>query len=201
MATIDTSKLSAVNAMLAMIGEAPRNSLTEGLTKEVTMAIATLDQISREVQSHGWHWNTDFDVEITRDADKNYQWQEDWIDFDLDKNQYDLDVARRGDRLYNVRKNTFDFTQSSLKGTAVIYLDWEELPEAARNFIMQRATVMLQDRIQGDEARHAYSEQDREEAWANLMQHELKQGDYNILDGGTAFQHESRRGADGLSYY
>lgn len=201
MATIDTSKLSAVNTMLRWIGEAPVNSLTESVSLEVTLAEATLDEVSKDTQLHGWHWNTDLKKKITANTDSEFAWQDEWIRFDLLKNENDLDVVRRGDRLYNRRESTFVFTQSTLTGTAVIFLDWENMPEAARSFILKEATVQFQDAIQGDEARHAYSDEVRREAYARLLQHELEQGDYNILDGGVAGEVGIyRSGGDGLSY-
>lgn len=201
MANIDTTQLSAVNTMLRWIGEAPVNSLTDGVTLEVSLAVDVLDEVSKDVQLHGWHWNTDLEVEVSRNADGKYAWELDWIRFDLVKNEHDLDLVRRGDFLYNRRKSTFEFTQSTLKGHAVKYLDWENVPEAARSFILKEATVQFQDAIQGDESRHAYSQEVRDQAWANLMQHELDQGDYNILDGGVAAEVGIHRsGGDGLTY-
>jgi len=53
-----TSKLSAVNTLLAIIGEAPVNSLNAPLTGDASLAERTLDEVSREVQGAGWSWNT-----------------------------------------------------------------------------------------------------------------------------------------------
>ncbi len=53
-----TSKLSAVNTLLAIIGEAPINSLNPPLTGDASLAERTLDEVSREVQGAGWSWNT-----------------------------------------------------------------------------------------------------------------------------------------------
>uniref|UniRef100_UPI0040473467 hypothetical protein n=1 Tax=Shewanella sp. TaxID=50422 RepID=UPI0040473467 len=53
-----TSKLDAVNTMLSSIGEAPVSSLSSGLI-EAEIAETILDTIDREVQSMGWHFNTE----------------------------------------------------------------------------------------------------------------------------------------------
>ena len=53
-----TSKLKAVNILLSVIGEAPVNNLTPPLTGDASLAERVLDEISTEVQSSGWSWNT-----------------------------------------------------------------------------------------------------------------------------------------------
>jgi len=63
-----TSKLSAVNTLLAIIGEAPINSLNPPLTGDASLAERTLDEVSREVQGAGWSWNTMLYDSIPLDA-------------------------------------------------------------------------------------------------------------------------------------
>ena len=58
MALSGTTELEAVNTLLHTIGEAPVNSLTGTLPIDATLANNTLSEVSREVQSAGWHWNT-----------------------------------------------------------------------------------------------------------------------------------------------
>ena len=53
-----TTKLDAVNTMLSAIGEAPVNSLSSGLI-EAEIAETILDTVNTEVQSMGWHFNTE----------------------------------------------------------------------------------------------------------------------------------------------
>ena len=66
MATL-TTQLEAVNTMLGHIGEAPVNSIsnTAELPVSAANAVTILDEISREVQSEGWHFNTEIDKELT----------------------------------------------------------------------------------------------------------------------------------------
>jgi hypothetical protein len=58
MALTPTTKLEAVNVCLTNIGEAPVASLT-GLQVDAQVASSIIDEVSREVQSNGWHWNTE----------------------------------------------------------------------------------------------------------------------------------------------
>ena len=64
-----TTELEAVNIMLAAIGEAPINSLTGTVPVDVRLAQSTLNEVNKEVQSEGWSFNTEINVELTRDGD------------------------------------------------------------------------------------------------------------------------------------
>ena len=55
MTTSTTTKLEAVNVMMTSIGETPVNTITSATTTDVSIAISILDNVSREVQSVGWH--------------------------------------------------------------------------------------------------------------------------------------------------
>jgi hypothetical protein len=66
-----TTKLEAVNTMLTSIGESPVNTITASTTTDVSIAIQILDNVSREVQSVGWYFNTDTNYKLV-DRD-NYQ--------------------------------------------------------------------------------------------------------------------------------
>jgi len=54
-----TTELEAVNVMLGTIGEQPVNSLDISTISEVSIASNILFDISREVQTRGYSWNTD----------------------------------------------------------------------------------------------------------------------------------------------
>ena len=55
MPTTKTTQLEAVNRMLTAAGEAVVASLG---TSDSAQAEQILDDVERDVQSHGWHWNT-----------------------------------------------------------------------------------------------------------------------------------------------
>ena len=54
-----TTELEAINIMLAAIGEAPINKLTDTLPVDARLAQSTLTEVSKEVQSEGWSFNTE----------------------------------------------------------------------------------------------------------------------------------------------
>ena len=187
MPDIDTSKLEAVNEMLSLIGEAPVNSLTVNPTADVAMAEATLDRASKDLQMQSWHWNTDRDMELTPDSDGKFAWQSNWVQFDTDRGRYtNVDLVRRGEFLYDLKTRTAVIPLDTIQGNAVIYLEWEELPEAARSYIMVRAARIFLMKSVGDEERAGYAIEDERRAWHVLMDYESDQGDYNLFDVGVA---------------
>ena len=68
MTTTVTTKLEATNVMLTAIGESPVNTITSSTTTDVSIAIQILDNVSREVQSVGWHFNTDTNYLLAKNS-------------------------------------------------------------------------------------------------------------------------------------
>ena len=92
--TTRTTELEAVNTILSTIGEAPLNTLTGSLPVDGTTAKNVLDEICREVQSAGWHFNTHWKVDIPRDVDNKIPIGTDVLRVELnakyDKSSYDI---------------------------------------------------------------------------------------------------------------
>jgi hypothetical protein len=72
-----TTELEAVNAMLATIGESPIADVDTATQADATIAINTLRDVVREVQSMGWKFNTEFGYQVAPEA-ATY----DWVDLD-----------------------------------------------------------------------------------------------------------------------
>ena len=67
--TYQTTQLQAVNSMLSTIGEAPVNSLDSGLVDAET-AETVLNEVSRDVQSFGWNFNTEPDYVFNPNSER-----------------------------------------------------------------------------------------------------------------------------------
>ncbi|MFL1495723.1 hypothetical protein, partial [Pseudomonas antarctica] len=61
-------ELSAVNDMLAAIGESPVSSLEGDPNADVANCRRLLNQVNREVQSKGWAFNIEEDATLTPDS-------------------------------------------------------------------------------------------------------------------------------------
>lgn len=180
-----TSELDAINIMLGTIGESPINSLdaATGVVDAVT-ARAILSEVSVQVQEEGWHFNTEYEFVLTPSLDsKEIYVPANAIEVDAsayDRN--DIDVAIRGNRLYDRKNKTFQF-QQDIKADLTILLEFNELPQAARHYITVRAARVFQQRVIGSDTLGSFSEKDEARALRSMRRYESKTADYNILTG------------------
>ena len=182
--TTRTTELEAVNTILSTIGEAPLNTLTGSLPVDGTTAKNVLDEICREVQSAGWHFNTHWKVDIPRDVDNKIPIGTDVLRVELnakyDKSSYD--IVQRDSFLYNLAENSETFDQNFEDNTIVYLLDFTKLPEQARRYITIRSARVFHDRTLGANTIHKFSSEDEARSLAVLRQAETQTGEYNIFD-------------------
>lgn len=186
MATLGkTSKLQAVNQMLSFIGEAPVNSLEDaGGVGDVSLAERTLDEVTVEILSQGWHFNTNYDVIHTPDANKQIVLSDTVLRIDTKVGVYgNMDVSLRGNKLYNRADNSYEFDESEIKTTEVMSLPWEDLPEAARRYITLRSARLFQDRAVGAEDLREVGMREELSALATLREYDSEASDYSVFDG------------------
>jgi len=179
-----TTELEAVNTILSTIGEAPLSTLTGSLPVDGTTAKNILNEISREVQSAGWHYNSHYKVDLTRDADNKVPVGTDVLRVELN-NKYDkssYDVVQRGSYLYNLAKNSETFDQDFTDNTLVYILDFSKLPEQARRYITIRSARVFHDRTLGANTIHKFSSEDEARSLAVMRQAEAHTGDHTIFD-------------------
>ena len=179
-----TTELEAVNTILSTIGEAPLNSLTGSLPVDGTMAQNILDEINREVQSIGWHWNTHYKVDLSRDTDNKIPVGTDVLRIQLntkyDRSSYD--IVQRDNYLYNLAKNEDTFTQDFEDNDIVYLLDFSKIPEQAKRYITVRSARVFHDRTLGANTLHKFTSEDEARSLAVLRQAETETGEHNIFN-------------------
>ena len=190
-----TSKLSAVNTLLAIIGEAPVNSLNAPLTGDASLAERTLDEVSREVQGAGWSWNTMLYDSIPLDASTG-QSQLPGNTLAVRFNPISYPSQRfvlRGVRLFDRVRNSYDLRgslgisvtggSSDLVAEVIEELDWDSIPETGRRYIMIRAGRMFANRAVTSSSLEAYTGEDEERALQTLKRTEDMAQNYNFISG------------------
>ena len=182
--TTRTTELEAVNTILSTIGEAPLSTLTGSLPVDGTTAKNILNEISREVQSAGWHFNTQYKVDLTRDTNNKVPVGTDVVRVQLndkyDKSSYD--VVQRGNYLFNLAKNSDIFDQDFTENTLIYLLDFDKLPEQARRYITIRSARVFHDRTLGANTLHKFSSEDEARSLSVMKQAEMATGDNTIFD-------------------
>ena len=189
MALTQTSKLEAVNTMLSVIGEAPVNSLdASSKTVDVTMAEDILDEVSREVQTMGWNFNREYDVELGANQDNQIVLPTNTAQVDVEPvNSGTKQYVQRGQKIYNKTDRTFTITDSK-KCTITYLLDWEDLPQPARYYISIRAARRFQERVVGSEKHAKFNHMDEFQALVSLREAETDGGDFTIFDNHDVFR-------------
>ena len=176
-----TTELEAVNTMLSSIGEAPVNTIEDNGVVDAVMARQILNSVSREVQSRGWHFNTEKEYTITPSyPDGEMVLPKTLLRIDTTSIDRDIDVVQRGQRLYDRRKHTFKF-DTALKVDMIILLPFDELPEPARQYITIRSSRIFQERVVGSSELSNFSMKDELRALVALREMEAETADYNIL--------------------
>ncbi len=178
-----TTYLEAVNRILQMMGEAPVNSLAGqyGLAQQ---AEEMLKDVSRKVQSDGWSFNTDYERDMTPDAiTKEVAVGANVSRVVVDPYNYpSLDVVQRGSKLYDRRANSYQFDQA-FKADVTYMLEWEELPEHARQYIAVKAGRHLQESILGSSDLTRINLTVEAEARALFLEEETYVSQNNMLRG------------------
>lgn len=189
-----TTELDAVNEILRVIGESPVSSLDDALPVDADNALRALRAVSREVQSRGWHFNTEARFPLTLDSSGYLQLPGNTLRVDSVGDDQCTDVVQRGTRLYDRREHTYVFSRG-LTADLVLALAFDELPETARSYITIRAARRFQAGALGSIALNSFAQAEEDEARAYLIQAETETADYNILtDNMDTFQIVSREG-------
>ena len=182
MSLTPTSELEAVNTMLNTIGEAPVNTLVNMTSVDALAALSVLHSVNRGVQVEGWFFNTEYDYPLVPDLDNNLPLPTNLMSVDSSEVSNKHDLVQRGSRAYDRKNHTYTFTET-VKCNLILLLAFEEIPEAARNYITLRASRILQDRLLGSDSLHGMNREDEYLALTSLRLIESQNADYNILTG------------------
>lgn len=177
---VPTTRLEAINELLESIGESPVNSASNTGLVEADLAASRLDRISRQVQKRGWHWNTLKDYVIDPDVNGYIQLPSATMKVDTVGKDMHLDLVQRGSRLYDRDNNTFVINKS-VTVEITLLLDFEDLPENARDFITMKAARKFQQRLFGSAELSDFDREDEQNAWFDLLDAESDAADYNMM--------------------
>lgn len=187
-----TSRLDAVNVILTSIGESPVDSLS-GTTADAQSAASVLDELTREVQSEGWHFNTENEVPFTPDGSGNINLPDTILRFEVDRlDRMTVEPVQRGLKLYDRKARSYVFSRP-IKASVVYLLPFEELPEAARRYVTVRAARVFHDRFVGSETQHRFTQEDELRARMTLESADLDTSNVNFFSADPAFQRALRR--------
>lgn len=178
-----TTKLEAVNTMIGVIGESPVNSISgSSLPVSVVTALNVLDEVNREVQSEGWHYNTEYEYPLVRNASNKFSLPANVLKIDTPVDKYlDIDIVQRGTTLYD-RKNHTDVFSEDLDVTITFELNFEELPQQFRSYTTIRAARKFANRFLGSQEIESFTLRDEINAKATAVDSDSDNADRTIFD-------------------
>lgn len=178
-----TTKLEAVNQMLAGIGQAPAVSLDQA-NPELSIAELTLNQVIKEVLGEGWHFNTEINYPLTADTNGHITVPANVLSLSDNKttNKQEFQTVIRDGKLYDKLAHTFQFAPSATIPCDVVWLfDFEDLPQPFQAYITQRATRLFAGRVQGSEAMVQFNAQDELILRNNCLAYDTQTSQANIF--------------------
>ena len=180
-----TTELEAVNVCLANIGESPVSAITGSVTVDAALARDLVRQVTREVQAHGFYWNTEIAYELIPNTAGNLVLPANILSIDTVAEDKGKDLVARGRLLCDRVKHTYTF-DSKVKVNIVVALSFEELPEICRRYIAIRSARIYQERVMGSGTVSSFNIADEDMARAALLAENMEVEDNNMLTGNTA---------------
>ena len=182
------TELSAVNSILGSIGQSPITSLTEsgGIdplnNPEISFIKNLLDEVSKDVQTTGWHFNTQNKVKIEPDANGNFIVPANAILFDISEGQIDRhkDVVRKNGKLYDLIHNPDVFTSGFYFDIITLY-QFVDVPPAIQRYIISRAAVRAATQLVSNPDLVKLLQLEEQQAKANAINYETEQGDNSFM--------------------
>jgi|TARA_R100000458_G_C8204149_1_gene193724 hypothetical protein len=177
------TELEAVNILLAAIGEAAVSSLETATTVEVTQAKNLLSNVNRAAQQKGWHFNTEWDVVLTRDSDNRIPLSESILSV-YQPGQLMTIRGRSGSMYaYDLDNNTFTWTKNLNNAVTITLLDFVDTPNTFRQYVTTRAARIFQEEIIGQVSAETVNRQEEAEAYADLLDDDAERSGLNVAYG------------------
>ena len=193
-----TTKLDAVNTMLGVIGELPVNSLGSGSQRSANVVLAenVLDETNREIQSEGFHFNTEHKYTLRKDGVTNeITLPLNTLRVDTEVGKYtDIDIVQRGTSLYD-RKNHTPTFDKDLEVSIVFLLEFAQMPEQFRNYIAIRAGRKFAGRFLASSEIQGLTIRDEIEAKARALDSDSETADLTIFDNYSVYRVLDRNNA------
>ena len=177
-----STELDAVNQILSSVGQAPVTTL-DLQNPEVSIAVNTLREQSKQVQLERWSFNTEYNYTLQRDSVSNkIPYPSNVLSLDANveyhKDQYNL--VRRNGVLYDRYEHTDIFTED-IKADITWFFDFQDLPPAIQAYITAKAARMCATKMVGDAQLNQLLQEQEATTRAAALEEECQQGDYSMF--------------------
>tara|TARA_Y100000813_G_scaffold189719_1_gene165221 strand:+ start:417 stop:1046 length:630 start_codon:yes stop_codon:yes gene_type:complete len=182
------TELSAVNSILGSIGQAPITTLQASggidplANPEISFVKNLLDEVSKDVQTIGWTFNSEYKVKKSPDAQGNYVVPSNAILYDISNGQIDrsTNVVKRDGKLFDTINQTDVFSGEYYFDIVTLY-PFQDVPPAIQRYIIARASMRAATQLVSNADLVKLLQVEEEQARANAMEFETQQGDHNFM--------------------
>jgi hypothetical protein len=179
-----TVNISQTVAERALTQSSVTSRVENQTNPDVAIALNTLREVSREVQSEGWSFNKELDYPITPDSNNEVNIANNVLQMDLNRTytqNIDRESINRGGKLYDKKKHSNKWTDETLYVDITWYFDWANIPDPIQAFIVARAASVVSSRIIGDGNQYQMLQQKEAFARAMAMEYECNQEDLSFF--------------------
>jgi hypothetical protein len=177
------SELDAVNKILAVAGDSPVQTLGDNYIQS-NLARQVLTRASRKVQSNGWWFNEEEGVILVPAISGFITLGTNVIS--AVANDDAGSVIQRGNRLYDRRDRTYTFTQN-LSVDIILALEWDELPQVAREYISDVACTQYNNDFFGAQEIRSTLQKNEDTSYLILKQEDLESRDVSMFSNTRAY--------------
>ena len=185
-----TTLLEAVNIALAVIGEAPVNTLDAQQVGEAVQAERTLLEFHREGQCQGWSWNRETAAPFQKDSStKEIRLPTKVVKWAPARLEWNGRFQARGGRVYDTQERSYQLPDdiTTLDADIVTLLPWDDCPEVFNRWVTIRAARVFSNRAVGNTTTYQLTAADEERAWQALLRIDTEQSQPNAITGDTAW--------------
>ncbi len=185
---LDT-ELSAVNSILGAIGQSPITQLKNAsgslisTNPEISFIYNILTECNIDIQSEGWHFNSEEHVAFTPDpTTKHISIPTNVLRLDVTNGwrTKTADTIRKDGKLWDKVNHTFEFTDDVSCDVVYLY-EFENIPPVFRRYIIYKASARAATQLIANPQLVQLLAQQEALARAACIEYECNQGNHSML--------------------
>jgi len=191
--------IDAVNMMLASIGQAPVDTITNTGIADVNDAVTHLTNVAREIQLAAWDFNSDKEVKMTPDNNGYIILGTDVVGIESYYPGYHYTIRFDENDGYKkkvydktLNKNTYVF-DANIKVNVTRLVPFDYLPQYAKNYVAIQAALLFQQNVVSSVIVFKFTANHLQKVEAAFNAAELRQASLNMLAPGTRENNILRR--------
>lgn len=184
------TELSAVNSVLASIGQSPITTLNFE-NPEISFVYKLIQEANVDIQNEGWVFNTERNYPLTPSEGNEIIIPVNVLRMDVTDNAIyrTSDVVKRQGKLYDKMRHSYEFTET-VHVDIVWLFDFSDLAPVYQRYIVSKASTRAATQMVANKELAALLATQESFARAACMEYECNQGDYTIFGtpDGTSYR-------------